>query len=173
MLLMGNALFELGDFENSSLYFEKCLRINPNYSFALNNLEHVADNASKNGDLSLSVKCYEKLLVYQNNDIGVLLKLGQLYGRDLRNNELALKYILQASSIAPTNVDVLSKLGIVYSMMGNSSLAIDTFNRVLVLDEENANALFNLGITYLNLGKKEEGEKLIQRAIELDPSLNR
>ena len=81
--------------------------------------------------------------------------------------------MLKASSIDPTNVDVLSKLGIVYSMMGNSNLAIDTFNRVLLLDEENANAIFNLGITYLNLGKKEEGEELIQRAVELDPSLNR
>ena len=102
-----------------------------------------------------------------------MLKLGQLYGRDLRNNEMALAYMLKASSIDPTNVDVLSKLGIVYSMMGNSNLAIDTFNRVLLLDEENANAIFNLGITYLNLGKKEEGEELIQRAVELDPSLNR
>lgn len=173
MLLMGNALFELGDLKNSSLYFENCLRINPKYTYALNNLEHVADVSSKNKDYQLAIECFDKLLAYKADNVRVLLKLGQLYGRDLRNNDLALKYILEANKLEPENVEILSKLGIVYSMMGNSASSINTFNNVLQLEPQNANAMFNLGVTYLGLGRSIEGEQLIQRAIELDPSLKK
>ena len=173
MLLMGNALFELGDLKNSSLYFENCLRINPKYTYALNNLEHVADVSSKNKDYQLAIECFDKLLAYKADNVRVLLKLGQLYGRDLRNNDLALKYILEANKLEPENVEILSKLGIVYSMMGNSASSINTFNNVLQLEPKNANAMFNLGVTYLGLGRSIEGEQLIQRAIELDPSLRK
>ena len=58
-------------------------------------------------------------------------------------------------------------------MTHRTASSINTFNNVLQLEPKNANAMFNLGVTYLGLGRSIEGEQLIQRAIELDPSLKK
>ena len=173
MLLMGNALFELGDYQNSLVYFENCLRLDSKYSFAINNIEHLGDKSVKNKNYGLAVKAYTLLISYVPNDFRVHLKLGQIYGRDMGDHQNALKHMLYARDLAPRNVEILDKLGIVYSIMGDHGNAIASFRSVLEIDPNNASTLLNLGITYMNMGDKLEGEELIQRAIELDPSLKR
>jgi Flp pilus assembly protein TadD len=107
------------------------------------------------------------------NDFRVHLKLGQIYGRDMGDHQNALKHMLNARDLAPENVEILDKLGIVYSIMGDHVNAIASFRSVLEIDPNNASTLLNLGITYMNMGDKLQGDELIQRAIKLDPSLKR
>jgi tetratricopeptide (TPR) repeat protein len=171
MLLMGNALFELEDYKNSLLYFENCLRLDPKYSFAINNIEHIGDVSVKNKNWGQAVEAYALLISYVPDDFRLYLKLGQVYGRDLGDHGNALKYILKARDLAPDNMEILDKLGIVYSMMGDHENAIASFSKVLDLDPHNASTLLNLGITYINMGNPTVGEEYIQRAVELDPSL--
>jgi len=171
MLLMGNAYYEIEEYENSLVYFENCLRLQTAYSYAVNNIEHVGDICSKKQNPNLAVKAY---LILENYGLGtsrVLMKLGQVYGRDLRDNSSALKYILKAQKLDPDNLDIPNKLGIIYSMIGQHQNAIDAFNEVLAKDPDNANTLLNLGITYQNMGNEELGNQYIQRAIEIDPAL--
>ena len=173
MLLMGNAYFELEDYNNSLLFFENCLKIQPNYSFAVNNIEHVGDVCAKQGIPSLAVKAYTLLTINTPQNFKIFLKLGQVYGKDLGDNEMALKNFLAANKLQPNNVEVLNKLGIVYSMTGRNNEAIEAFNKVIEQQPENASTLLNIGITYTNMGFPELAEPFIQKAISIDPSLKR
>ena len=173
MLLMGNAYFELEDYNNSLLFFENCLKIQPGYSFAVNNIEHVGDVCAKNGNSNLAIKAYTLLSVHTPQNFKIFLKLGQVYGKDLGDNETALKYFLEANKLQPNNVEVLNKLGIVYSMTGRNNEAIEAFNKVIEQQPENASTLLNIGITYTNMGLPELAEPFIQKAISIDPKLKR
>jgi Tfp pilus assembly protein PilF len=171
MLLMGNAYFELGDYANSLVYFERCLQISPGYSYAVNNIEHVGDISSRDGDVEMALKSYILLSRYTPNKYRIYMKLGQIYGRDLQDNESALSNFLIADKLKPNDVEVLNKLGIVYSMLGRGAEALDAFSRVLAQDPNNANTLLNIGITYNQMGDLENGKLNIEKAISIDPSL--
>ncbi|PCH97054.1 MAG: hypothetical protein COB85_03010 [Bacteroidetes bacterium] len=173
MLLMGNAYYQIEEYENSLLYFEGCLKLRPNYSFAVNNIEHVGDLGVRNKNSALAVKSYGLLIKHTPNNYRLYLKLGQVYGRDLHNNVTALEYLKKALELSPGNIDVLNKLGIIYSMQGQNQLAIDAFSEVIRKEPTNANTLLNLGITYNNIGNTKLGEAYINKAIKADPSLKR
>jgi Flp pilus assembly protein TadD len=78
---------------------------------------------------------------------------------------------LIADKLKPNDVEVLNKLGIVYSMLGRGAEALDAFSRVLAQDPNNANTLLNIGITYNQMGDLENGKLNIEKAISIDPSL--
>jgi len=173
MLLMGNAYYELGQYANSLICFENCLRITPGYSYAVNNIEHVGDISIKDGNTDVALKSYILLTKYTPNNYRIYLKLGQVYGRDLRDNESALSNFLIADQLRPNDVEVLNKLGIVYSMLNRGSEALAAFNKVIGQEPDNASTLLNIGITYNNMGEPEKGQPFIDKAISIDPNLQR
>jgi len=173
MLLMGNTYFELEDYARSLLYFENCLKIQPGYSFAVNNIEHVGDVCAKKGVPDIAINAYTILTLYTPKNFRIFLKLGQVYGKDLNDNASALENFLKANKLQPNNIEVLNKLGIVYSMIGRNNEALDAFNKVIEQQPENASTLLNIGITYTSMGHPDLAEPFIQKAISIDPSLKR
>jgi len=99
MLLMGNAYFELEDYASSLLFFENCLKIQPHYSFAVNNIEHVGDVCAKKGNSDIAIRAYTLLTVHTPKNFRIFLKLGQVYGKDLGDNETALRNFLEANKL--------------------------------------------------------------------------
>ena len=154
-------------------FFENCLKIQPHYSFAVNNIEHVGDVCAKKGNSDIAIRAYTLLTVHTPKNFRIFLKLGQVYGKDLGDNETALRNFLEANKLQPNNIEVLNKLGIVYSMTGRNNEAIEAFNKVIEQQPENANTLINIGITYTNMGFPEMAEPIIQKASSIDPSLKR
>jgi len=173
MLLMGNAYYEIEEYENSLLYFEGCLRLRTNYSFSVNNIEHVGDIGVRNGNPDLAIRSYSMLISYTPNNYRLYLKLGQVYGREKGNNAMALENFKKALELSPGNIEALNKLGIIYSIQGQNELAIKAFTEVIQKEPDNANTMLNLGITYNNIGENTLGDAYIQKAIEIDPSLKR
>lgn len=213
MLIMGNAYYEKEDYNNAIVYFEKCLKLNRTYEYAVKNLEHVGDLCVKNKDYETGVKSYETLLRYDNtnqqrigaklaqaysnagnignakqyltneverlkqelaknpNDLGILVKLGEYYGKNLNDLQNSKLYLEKALEVAPDNADVMQKLGVVYAMGGNPAAAIDMFKRALEKNPSNAHILMNIGIAYRNMGDEANALQYLNKAFELDPSL--
>ncbi|MBU2166421.1 MAG: tetratricopeptide repeat protein [Alphaproteobacteria bacterium] len=60
--------------------------------------------------------------------------------------------------------------GLVLWRSGESTLAVEAFDRAIVLEPDNANAHANRGLVRVYLGQFEEAEADIERALDLDPS---
>jgi tetratricopeptide (TPR) repeat protein len=171
MLLMGNTLSEMGDFATSIVYYENCLKMNPNYDFALQNLEYVGDKNREEKNYAISAKAYETIVNYNTTNIRVLGKLGELYGRELGDLSRAEKILTRAYEVDPNDTGILQKLGIVYAMTGNPERALEIFKHANSIDPANPRVLLNLGLTYSNLGQLDIGQEYINKAFEMDPSL--
>jgi Flp pilus assembly protein TadD len=68
-------------------------------------------------------------------------------------------------------VPALFNLAILRSEEGDSQGAIGLYRRVIAVEPDNAGALLNLGILLLTTGEEAEATEMIQRAVELNPSL--
>ena len=213
MLIMGNAYYELEDYENAIVYFEKCLKLNRTYEYAVKNLEHVGDLCVKNKNYNTGIKSYQTLLKYDKtnlqrintklgkayaaigdtgnaqkllvNDIqnlesqlakdpkniGLLVRLGEIYGKELKDLNKSRMYLEQAYQYYPDNPDVMQKLGVVYAMLGNTLPAIDMFKKALEKNPKNAHILMNIGIAYRNIGDQVNADEYLKKAFSIDPSL--
>lgn len=174
MLIMGNAYYELEDYDNAIVYFEKCLKLNPQYEYAVKNLEHVGDLCVKKGLFKTGAKSYETLMRYdKTNAVRVYPKLGELYGKNLRDLKNAEKYLVMALQLKPDNSDVMQKLGVVYAMSGQSQKAIEIFLKALEKNPNNPHVLMNVGIAYRNIGNQELSSQYLNKAFEINPNLRK
>ncbi len=66
-------------YENAILYFEKCLKLNPQYEYSVKNLEHVGDLCTSKKYYAVAAKSYETLISYDKTNVKrVYVKLGRI-----------------------------------------------------------------------------------------------
>lgn len=171
MLLMGNAYYEAKDYGNSIVFFENCLKIDPNYEYAVNNLLHIGDTCAKLGMYDMAIKSLNALLAYNKNNVRGYQMLGELYGKNLGDLSKSAEYLKKALEIEPGNTNTLQKLGVVHAMKGEPHRAIEFFTRALEIEPDNAHVMMNLGITLNQLGQKEKGQEYLDKAFQLNPEL--
>lgn len=171
MLLMGNAYYEAKDYPNSIVFFENCLKIDPNYEYAVNNLLHLGDTCTKLGMYDMAIKSLNALLAHNKNNVRGYQMLGELYGKNLGDLSKSAEYLEKALEIEPGNTNTLQKLGVVHAMKGEPQKAIELFTKALEIEPDNSHIMMNLGITLNQLGQKEKGQEYLDKAFQLNPEL--
>jgi tetratricopeptide (TPR) repeat protein len=76
-----------------------------------------------------------------------------------------------ALSVDPKMEFALFNLAIIRNTAGAKQEAVDLYRRVLNVNANNAPAHLNLGFALLDLQRREEGERELRRAVDLDPTL--
>jgi tetratricopeptide (TPR) repeat protein len=130
--------------------------------------ELVADIFYELNQFKPAKKFYEKALKANEHSVAANIGLGNisfLEGEDKK----AAEYYQKAVTISPNNVDALSAQARFLFYTNDKAKAYDTFLKILAKDKENKSALYNLGVILANLGKIDESEKLLQKALSLDP----
>ena len=186
MLIMGNCYYEMANYyetvgdkpmtitsyENAILYFEKCLKLNPQYEYSVKNLEHVGDLCTTKKYFATAAKSYETLISYDKTNIKrVYVKLGELYGKNMGDLQKSKLYLVEAYKLDSESSEILQKLGVVYAMLGEHQNSIDIFTKALEKHPENPHVLMNMGIAYKNMGQVEVGQSYLDRAFALEPKL--
>jgi tetratricopeptide (TPR) repeat protein len=87
------------------------------------------------------------------------------------HTSVAVKFYDIATSIEPTNVPALLRLGELQGAMGESNAALTTFGRVLSIDPANARANYFAGTLLEQRGEEGEARKLYEKALESQPQL--
>lgn len=169
MLVLGNAHFKLGEFNNAIVYYENCLKINRDYVFVHNNLYLTADTLTKVGRIDDAIQAYQVLERYKPSG-RVYAKLGEAFGRYKQDMTTAEKYLEKAIELEPKNEEHWLKLGTVFAMRGEVGRAMGAFNSALEINPKNAGVLKNIGILYMQMGQQEKGQEFIDRAIAIDPN---
>lgn len=138
-LLLGNAYFYKGDFDNSIKNYERALSIAPEYSQAITNLA----------------------IAYRDG--------GRQAGEKEQNLDKAKRYLQRSIQLVDTDPDAYRLLGITHGMAGEHPQAIKYFTKVTELLPDNAGAYVNLGKAYQYYGDDESSRINFQKAVQLDP----
>ena len=101
----------------------------------------------------------------------ILEVIGKIYGKELKDIETSIQYFEQAHTVNPNNLNVIQDLATAYGIKGDFNKSLEYSLIGLKIDDKNAFLLFNVGITYTNLGQAELGKKYIERAVKIDSTL--
>lgn len=97
-------------------------------------------------------------------------------GIDIKDNEKAVQYYLNAIKIDPNNLDAYYALGSTYSNLQNRDGALEQYNKVLNSnpnDELKADCLLGIGNIYLNQEKLDDALREFSKIVELNLDDNR
>lgn len=122
------------------------------------------------GDLSAAEKAYQQVLVLAAEDPYALYNLG-LIRHTQGDLAAALGFYDRSLASDSTLVSAQYNRALARRDTGNAAGAIDDLEAVVAAQPENAGALYNLGNLTIAGGDIDGGTKLVNQAIEIDPSL--
>jgi tetratricopeptide (TPR) repeat protein len=126
----------------------------------------------KSGDYAEALKSLTELYKRSSNDKTLNWYLG-LCHENLGNLELALveynKVSLSTVFLPPLNeAEVHERIALINLKLGNTERAAQEFRIVAALDQNNANALFHLGIIERDTGETQQAITTLGKAIKID-----
>jgi protein O-GlcNAc transferase len=158
---LGQALMRLGKHAEAVQSFRRALELDPNYAIGYNNLGIAL---YEQGDFDAAVACYQRALQLNpafseaHNNLGnVLVKLNRA-GEALGHFESAM--LLKPAMLNHGNALQQLKL---------YGAAVESYERALAAEPDNAEALSNCASALLALKRPEEALSLCERAIRLEP----
>jgi len=158
----GMAFYDMGQIDSANKDFDKAIALNPFYWEAYNNRGMVfrdrgqIDRAIE--DFKLAISLHPFYYKAYNN-------LGTAYGKAGLYDQ-TLEAFTQSISISP-NFNAYYNRGLTYSFMGQSSRALEDFNKAIELNRKLGVAYFNRGRIYWKEGRKDLADRDLQEACEL------
>ena len=163
---LGNAFYRDKKYENVEKSYKECLRINPNYAEAHNNLGVLLDDMGRKEDAE--AECREALRI--NPDFAVAhYNLGNLL-KDMGRKEDAEAEYRDALRINPNYAAAHYNLGILLYDMGRKEDAEAEYRDALRINPNYADAHINLGLLLDDIGRKEDAEAEYRDALRINPN---
>ena len=139
-LLLGNAYTYLLEYPNAILSYDNALRLDPYYSDAESNLKLA------------------------------LIEGAREAGSKQQDFNRAISYLERALTMAPSDYEVNSLLGIAHGSRGDHQIAINYFVKSIEINPNVARAYVNLGYAQLNMGLEDDAQINFHLAVEIDPN---
>lgn len=139
--IKGNVLNYLQEYDASIQAYQQALQIDPDYALAQNNI----------------------YLTYRD--------AGRFFGEKQGDIPRAIRYLEQAYQGNPTDYETVRLLGVASGISGNTSRAIELFEKNTTLQPDNARAWWDLGTAYYNAGQAAPAEQAIAKARSIDPNI--
>lgn len=102
----------------------------------------------------------------QNHDD--FIKLGDKAYKDQKYSE-AIDYYTKAVIYMPADQNTLLKIANTYKLLGNNSMALSFYNKILTIDDTNADAYFNKGLIFASQKNYDECIKCFEQVIKITP----
>lgn len=104
----------------------------------------------------------------KSNDFYENQGFAQLYTGDMQNG---LKTLNEVLTRKPNNKELLNNIANAFYETKHYDDALSYFDKLLQLNPKDASSLFMIGMTFQKKGEKEKGQKICDKAIEMDPGL--
>ena len=125
--------------------------------------------AHAEGDLDEATRLYEDVLGSDPENKFAHYNLGLIAQSQGRSDE-AIDAYERAIKVDPRFVAPLFNLAVLHTE-SQPDEAIQLYRRVIAVEPDHAGAHLNLGFLLKDNGKEDEGNALLDKAVELDPSL--
>lgn len=165
---LARTYMELEDNKSTITYYQMAVEANPERSNWQYELALLYYNIN---DYKNSLKCFEgavKAGYRQDNDFLENMGFCQLYAG---NVDSAMKSLNEVMERKPNNISLMTDIA--YAMYSTKRYqgAVEFYEKVLTLNPKDARSLFMAGMSFQKMGQKEKGQKICDKAIEMDPSL--
>jgi tetratricopeptide (TPR) repeat protein len=124
--------------------------------------------AGEANDQEEAIRRYKAALAVDGSNVVALNNLA--YTLAPSDPDVALKYAQQAVELAPNSATVQDTLGWIYYRKAIFSTAVN-YLETAVAKEPTPRRQFHLAMSYLKSGKRDQGEKILQLALQQDPKL--
>ncbi|MBI9038630.1 MAG: tetratricopeptide repeat protein [Bacteroidales bacterium] len=156
----------LKEYQTTHENIEKALELDP-----INPVAYFINGYSflEEGDTNLAIRNFQEAISQDQGYLDAFYYLGMIFSD--KNDKLAVEYLNNALEIEPDNVEVLYLLGLFFQENEETEKAIEIYDRILKIDENNKYANYNKA--YIKLVYLEEFENAIDdfsKAIETDPA---
>jgi tetratricopeptide (TPR) repeat protein len=160
---------EMSNYRNAATFFVKAITLDTSkprwvYECALNYAAIPDDKTAIKYYLLAADKGYKT-----DNDYVENLSISYEGTGQLDKAIEMLKKILEKK---PADLTLLNTVGEMYYKTAKYQDAIDTWDKILGYDKQNAKALYMIGMAYQKKGDKDKGMQLCDQAIKMDPSLS-
>ncbi|MEO6219452.1 MAG: tetratricopeptide repeat protein [Ginsengibacter sp.] len=167
---LGRTYLELENEQNAIPQFKKAITIEPSRNVWMYELGliHYNQNDFKNALKYFNMAAdagYTKA-----NDFYENYGFAQVYTGDAQNGVKTLTEVLNKK---PNNKELLNNIANAMYETKRYDDALVYFQKLLELNPKDASSLFMAGMVFQKKGQKEKGQKICDKAIEMDPSLAR
>ena len=156
---------ELGKFDEAEEALKLGLEEAPNEGELLNAL---GDILIKQGKWNLAIQTLTKALSVSDKTLEksvLFYNIGIVYS-EVQDWERATDFLKKAYDLDPVNEDIITALGRVYVLNGQSHRAIGAYNEALKINPDSFKVLDELGALYTDLGMYSEAESILVRVID-------
>jgi tetratricopeptide (TPR) repeat protein len=167
---LGRTYMELENSNSTIEYYEKAVGLNPGNIIWLNEL----------GLIYYTVGNFKNAAVYfnkaaaggftQSNDFTENLAFSYLYSGEVDKGEKLLSSVLERK---PGNTELIRDIADAFYQTKLYDKSLEYYQKLMEKDTKDAKALYQAGICFQKKGEVEKGRAMCDKAIELDPSLNR
>ena len=157
--------YDLGEYENAILSYEKAINLKPDYAIAYYNRGCVN---TKLGESERAIADYSKAIELKPDYAEAYNNRGCTYD-DLGESEKAIADYSKAVELKPDYADAYYNRGCANSKLGESEKAIADYSKAIELKPGHAEAYNNRGYTYSRIGESEKAIADYSKAIELNP----
>jgi Tfp pilus assembly protein PilF len=133
-------------------------------------LEQRAYTAVERGDYLTGIQILEEVLRQDRSNAKAMYVLGYVYGQ-LGEIENEINYYEAAIEAGYHSDQAFHNLGKAYLGSDLTALAIQSFEKGLILNPDNADNHFGLGMAYQKVFEYDKAEREILKAIELEPDV--
>lgn len=162
----GTALFMLKRYPEAISALEKALSLDPNHINTLNNLGVVYSLQFKSTEAEALLK--RSLAIDPNQPDTWLNLCSAVQDLDFREDDVV-SYARKAVELRPRSSQPYTYLGKALLRQGNPQAALETIKIALLLDGQNADIHYRLGVCFLELEQIPEAIQAFQQALELNP----
>ncbi|MBI5049028.1 MAG: tetratricopeptide repeat protein [Deltaproteobacteria bacterium] len=159
------AYLESGNLNRAAMLYHDFLKRFPNDPFGYNNMGLILE---KKEDIASAIKYYQEAIHLKPEYWRFHMHLGNAYGQIGLMTE-AISELQIAANLGPSNTESMIMLASLLAKRGETDRVIIIANKVLSIENENAEAYLLLGISYEKKGMREEAIKSYKKALELNP----
>ncbi|MDA1090884.1 MAG: tetratricopeptide repeat protein [Proteobacteria bacterium] len=162
---LGNALQDLGRWDDAAASYRRALALKPDYVDALNNL---GITLKEQGEPDEAAACYRRAIALKPESAELHSNLGNAL-KDLRQTGDAIACFRQAIALKPDFAEAHNVLGIALKNSGQTEDAVASYRRALAIKPDYAEAHYNLGNALQGLGRLDEAAASYDDALTLKP----
>jgi tetratricopeptide (TPR) repeat protein len=163
---LGNALSNLGRYEEAIVSCQRALALQPQFIEALNNLGNALANR---GRLAEAVDCYTQAIRINPSYATAYCNLGNAQ-RSLGQVQESMASCRRAIEIQPRMADAYANLANAHLDLGQFEEAEANYRRALVCESRHAGVLNSLGLVLDNLGRIDEAAGCYWQALQINPN---
>lgn len=162
---IGNAFFELGQYEKAIDAYRSALRFDPGLAKADYNL---ALTYARMERLPEAEQLLKKLLADDPTNVSLILTLAWAYHRAGREEEALSRYDA-GLAIAPENADAWYNSAVILWKLERKQEALERFRGLLAVAPDDAEGLFGVGSLLLSMEDPEGAEQYLGRCVQKKP----